>query len=74
MTAGTLQSHHADIEEQAQELFLRLVKQYAAAEGVKASAPLSATSASRGRSGCPPAAMTLSERCLRRRTKRFTTG
>ena len=44
MTAGTLYSHLADIEEQAQELFLRLVKQYAAAEGVtealKASDPL----------------------------------
>lgn len=44
LTAGTLHSHLADIEEQAQELFLRLVKQYAAAEGVtealKASDPL----------------------------------
>ena len=34
LTAGTLHSHLADIEKQAQELFLRLVKQYAAAEGV----------------------------------------
>ena len=34
LTAGTLHSHLADMEEQAQELFLRLVKQYAAAEGV----------------------------------------
>lgn len=34
LTAGALHSHLADIEEQAQELFLRLVKQYAAAEGV----------------------------------------
>ena len=34
LTAGTLGGHLADIEEQAQELFLRLVKQYAAAEGV----------------------------------------
>lgn len=44
LTAGTLDSHLADIEEQAQELFLRLVKQYAATEGVtealKASDPL----------------------------------
>ena len=44
LTAGTLDSHLADIEEQAQALFLRLVKQYAAAEGVtealKASDPL----------------------------------
>ena len=34
LTAGTLNGHLADIEEQAQELFLRLVKQYAATEGV----------------------------------------
>lgn len=34
LTAGTLHSHLADIEEQAQEFFLRLVKQYAATEGV----------------------------------------
>ena len=34
LTAGTLHSHLADIEEQAQALFLRLVKQYAAEEGV----------------------------------------
>ena len=44
LTAGTLHSHLADIEEQAQALFLRLVKQYAAAEGVtealKANDPL----------------------------------
>ena len=44
LTAGTLHSHLADIEEQAQALFLRLVKQYAATEGVtealKASDPL----------------------------------
>ena len=45
LTAGTLDSHLADIEEQAQELFLRLVEQYADAEGVterlKASEPQS---------------------------------
>ena len=45
LTAGTLDSHLADIEEQAQELFLRLVKQYADTEGVterlKASEPQS---------------------------------
>lgn len=34
LTAGTLDSHLADIEEQAQELFLRLVEQYADTEGV----------------------------------------
>ena len=34
LTAGTLGGHLADIEEQAQELFLRLVKQYADTEGV----------------------------------------
>ena len=34
LTAGVLDGHLADIEEQAQELFLRLVEQYAAAEGV----------------------------------------
>ena len=34
LTAGTLDGHLADIEEEAQELFLRLVKQYADAEGV----------------------------------------
>ena len=34
LTAGTLDGHLADIEEQAQELFLCLVKQYAATEGV----------------------------------------
>ena len=45
LTAGVLDGHLADIEEQAQELFLRLVEQYAAAEGVterlKASEPQS---------------------------------
>ena len=34
LTAGTLGGHLADIEEQAQELFLRLVEQYADTEGV----------------------------------------
>lgn len=34
LTAGALDGHLADIEVQAQELFLRLVEQYAAAEGV----------------------------------------
>ena len=34
LTAGMLDGHLADIEEQAQELFLRLVKQYTATEGV----------------------------------------
>ncbi len=34
LTAGTLDSHLADIEKQTQELFLRLVEQYAATEGV----------------------------------------
>ena len=34
LTAGTLDGYLADIEEQAQELFLRLVEQYAATEGV----------------------------------------
>ena len=34
LTAGVLDGHLADIEEQAQELFLRLVEQYADAEGV----------------------------------------
>ena len=45
LTAETLDSHLADIEEQAQESFLRLVRQYAAKEGVteelKANAPQS---------------------------------
>ena len=45
LTAGTLGGHLADIEEQAQELFLRLVEQYADAKGVterlKASEPQS---------------------------------
>ena len=34
LTAGVLDGHLADIEEQAQELFLWLVKQYADTEGV----------------------------------------
>lgn len=34
LTAGVLDGHLADIEEQAQELSLRLVKQYADTEGV----------------------------------------
>ena len=34
LTTGTLDGHLADIEEQAQELFLRLVEQYADTEGV----------------------------------------
>lgn len=34
LTSGKLQTHLADIEEQAQELFLRLVKEYAEKEGV----------------------------------------
>ena len=34
LTAGMLDGHLADIEEQAQELFLRLVEQYADTEGV----------------------------------------
>lgn len=34
LTAGTLNGHLADIDEQAQEFFSRLVKQYAATEGV----------------------------------------
>ena len=34
LTAGALDGHLADIEEQAQELFLRLVEQYADTEGV----------------------------------------
>ena len=34
LTAGMLDGHLVDIEVQAQELFLRLVEQYAAAEGV----------------------------------------
>ena len=34
LTAGVLDGHLADIEEQAQELFLRLVEQYADTEGV----------------------------------------
>ena len=34
LTSGKLHSHLADIEEQAQQLFLRLVKEYAEKEGV----------------------------------------
>lgn len=34
LTSGKLQTHLADIEEQAQELFFRLVKKYAEKEGV----------------------------------------
>ena len=34
LTAGTLNGHLADIEEQAQELFSRMVKQHAVADGV----------------------------------------
>ena len=33
-TTGKLRSHLADVEEQANALFLRLVKEYAASEGV----------------------------------------
>lgn len=34
LTSGKLNSHLADVEEEAQTLFLRLVKQYAEREGV----------------------------------------
>jgi hypothetical protein len=34
LTSGKLRSHLADVEEEAQTLFLRLVKQYAEREGV----------------------------------------
>ena len=34
LTSGKLHSHIADVEEKAQTLFLRLVKQYAEREGV----------------------------------------
>ena len=34
LTSGKLHSHIADVEEQAQELFSRLVKEYAEKEGV----------------------------------------
>lgn len=34
LTSGNLHSHLADIEEQAQELFSRLVKEYAEQEGI----------------------------------------
>lgn len=34
LTSGKLRSHLADVEEEAQSLFLRLVKQYAEWEGV----------------------------------------
>lgn len=34
LTSGKLQSHLADVEEEAQSIFLRLVKQYAEREGL----------------------------------------
>lgn len=34
LTSGKLHSHLADVEEQAQELFLQLVKEYAENEGI----------------------------------------
>ena len=34
LTSGKLRSHIADVEEEAQKLFLRLVKEYAEREGV----------------------------------------
>ena len=34
LTSGKLHSHLADVEEEAQSLFLRLVKEYAEREGV----------------------------------------
>lgn len=34
LTSGKLRSHLADIDEQAQQLFLRLVNEYAAKEGI----------------------------------------
>ena len=34
LTSGKLHSHHADVEEEAQALFLRLVKEYVEREGV----------------------------------------
>lgn len=34
LTSGKLHSHLADVEEQAQDLFSRLVKQYAEKEGI----------------------------------------
>ena len=34
LTSGTLHSHLADVEEQAQELFSRLVKEHAEKEGI----------------------------------------
>lgn len=44
LTSGRLHSHLADVNEQAQDLFSRLVKQYAEKEGVteqlKATAPM----------------------------------
>ena len=44
LSSGKLHSHLADTEEQAQQLFLRLVKEYAANEGIterlKATAPM----------------------------------
>ena len=34
LTSGELNAHHADVDRQAEELFLRLVKQMADAEGI----------------------------------------
>ena len=34
LTSGSLRSHLSDVEEEAQSLFLRLVKEYAEKEGV----------------------------------------
>ena len=34
LTSGKLHSHFADVDEQAQDLFSRLVKQYAEKEGI----------------------------------------
>lgn len=34
LTSGKLRSHLADVEEEAQTLFLRLVKEYAEREGI----------------------------------------
>ena len=34
LTSGSLRSHLSDVEEEAQSLFLRLVKEYAEREGV----------------------------------------
>lgn len=44
LTSGRLNSYLAEIDQQAEDMFLRLVEQYAAAEGVtealKAAAPM----------------------------------